>query len=196
MEPETQPFALAKSEPGIWIRIRILIRILHKMDAKVQNQKLDENFTWNDVVSFNREARFCKRKIINTFTAWVRFRIWIRNRNFSKVGTGTAINRYGSKISYLNSNEMTHPTHFVMPLVLLASVSGSIWRFFQRLSLRLSVMCLDLCVVSSPTCMLVFMPLCWSLLPVFLVVCRVRCFGNTTFGSFSRTELKIQIRRL
>jgi hypothetical protein len=28
---------------------------------------------------------------------WIQFRIWIRNRNrnFSKVGTGTAINRYG-----------------------------------------------------------------------------------------------------
>ncbi len=59
------------------------------------------------------------------------------------------------------------------------------------------VCCKDLCwVISSPTCMLVFILLCWALLPVFLVVCRVRCFGNTTFGSSSRTELKIQIRRL
>ncbi len=71
-----------------------------------------------------------KRKILfekQLNTVWIRSRIWIRNRNFSNVGTGTAINRYCSTTQHtLRGNRNTGTSWSPFHLMRKKSSPGSL----------------------------------------------------------------------
>ncbi len=107
------------------------------MPNKVKISKRDDKFRGNNAASSIKKARFWFFTVMSM--------IWIRNRNFAKVGTGTAINRY-HKVPHHCLKTWSKPRIFTVPLhsktpyhyptklgtVPLVPVKKSYWREERR----------------------------------------------------------------